>query len=109
MAARKSKPKKKPAKKAAKAKAKKAAPSSSSDWRVETLDRMRKLIFEAEPAVVEEQKWKKPSNNFVGVPVWYRDGIICTGEKYKGAVKLTFAQGAKLPDPAKLFNTGFGG
>ena len=67
------------------------------DWRGETLKRMRKLIKQADPDVVEEWKW-------MGTPVWSHDGIICTGETYKDKVKLTFAQGAKLKDPAKLFN-----
>ncbi len=79
------------------------------DWRDDTLARMRALIKEADPEVIEEQKWKKPSNGMVGVPVWSHDGIICTGETYKDKVKLTFAYGAALPDPARLFNAGFGG
>ena len=74
-----------------------------SDWREEALDRMRALILEADPEMVEERKWKKPSNP-AGVPVWSHDGIVCTGETYKKVVKLTFAQGASLPDPAGLFN-----
>jgi hypothetical protein len=72
------------------------------DWRGETLARMRALIKQAEPNVVEEWKW-------MGVPVWERDGIICTGESYKSVVKLTFAKGASLPDPAKLFNSSLDG
>jgi hypothetical protein len=71
------------------------------DWRGETLGRMRKLIKEAAPDVVEEWKW--------GVPVWSHDGIICTGETYKSVVKLTFAKGAFLKDPAKLFNSSLAG
>jgi hypothetical protein len=78
------------------------------DWRGPTLARMRELILQADPAIVEEVKWKKPSNPR-GVPVWSRAGIICTGESYKGKVKLTFAKGAKLPDPSKLFNGSLGG
>jgi hypothetical protein len=74
-----------------------------ADWREETLARMRALIFEADPDMVEERKWKKPSNP-VGVPVWSHDGIVCTGESYKQAVKLTFMKGASLPDPSHLFN-----
>jgi hypothetical protein len=70
-------------------------------WRGETLSRMRKLIKEADPSVVEEWKW--------GVPVWSHDGIICTGESYKTTVKLTFAKGASLQDPAKLFNSSLEG
>jgi hypothetical protein len=72
------------------------------DWRGETLSRMRKLIKEAVPDVVEEWKWR-------GVPVWEHDGIICTGESYKAVVKLTFAKGAALEDPAKLFNSSLEG
>jgi hypothetical protein len=74
------------------------------DWRGDTLGRMRGLIKEADPDVVEEVKWRKPSNSMLGVPVWSHDGIICTGEIYKDKVKLTFAEGAALKDPAKLFN-----
>ncbi len=77
------------------------------DWRGETLSRMRKLIKEADPDVVEEVKWVKPTNP--GVPTWSHDGIICTGETYKSAVKLTFAQGAALDDPARLFNSSLTG
>ena len=79
------------------------------DWRDETLARMRALILEADPEMVEERKWKKPSNNMTGVPVWSHDGIVCTGETYKNAVKLTFAQGAKIPDPSHLFNASLEG
>jgi len=79
------------------------------DWRVATLSRMRKLIKEADPNVVEEVKWRKPSNSMAGVPVWSHDGIICTGEVYKDKVKLTFAQGAALQDAAKLFNSSLDG
>lgn len=75
----------------------------ASDWRDGTLARMRKLILEADPNIVEEQKWKKPSSPS-GVPVWSCNGMICTGEIYKDKVKLTFAHGAALPDPAGLFN-----
>ncbi len=71
------------------------------DWRGETLGRMRKLIKQADPDVVEEWKW--------GNPVWSHDGIICTGESYKNAVKLTFAKGASLKDPARLFNSSLDG
>jgi hypothetical protein len=78
------------------------------DWRGETLARVRQLIREADPEVTETVKWRKPSNPN-GVPVWERAGILCTGEVYKTYVKLTFAQGAALDDPAGLFNTGFGG
>ena len=78
------------------------------DWRGEALARMRRLIREADPEVVETVKWRKPSNPG-GVPVWEHAGILCTGEVYKGYVKLTFARGAALDDPAGLFNAGFGG
>jgi hypothetical protein len=70
---------------------------------------MRALIMEADPDMVEEQKWRKPSNNMMGVPVWSHDGIVCTGETYKQAVKLTFAHGASLPDPSRLFNASLEG
>jgi hypothetical protein len=78
------------------------------DWRGEALSRMRELIKDADPDVVEEVKWVKPSNP-AGVPTWSHDGIICTGETYKSAVKLTFANGAALDDPAGLFNSSLGG
>ena len=79
-----------------------------SDWRAQALDRMRRLIREADPEVTEDVKWRKPSNP-AGVPVWEHAGLICTGETYKDYVKLTFARGAALDDPAGLFNAGFGG
>jgi hypothetical protein len=78
------------------------------DWRGEVLGRMRALIKEADPDVVEEVKWVKPSNP-AGVPTWTHDGIVCTGEVYKAAVKLTFANGASLDDPAGLFTSSLGG
>jgi hypothetical protein len=78
-------------------------------WRGETLARVRKLIKEADPEVVETVKWRKPSNSMLGVPVWEHDGIICTGETYKAVVKLTFARGAALPDPSGLFNSSLEG
>jgi len=77
------------------------------DWRGKTLSRMRKLIQEADPDVVEEWKWAKATSP--GVPVWSHHGIICTGESYKNAVKLTFAKGASLKDPAHLFNSSLDG
>jgi hypothetical protein len=80
-----------------------------SDWRGETLARVRKLIHEADPDVVEEVKWRKPSNSMRGVPVWSHAGIICTGETYKAVVKLTFAKGAALEDPSGLFNSSLEG
>jgi hypothetical protein len=79
------------------------------DWRGETLARMRALIKQADPDVVEEVKWRKPSNSMLGVPVWEHDGIICTGETYKAVVKLTFANGASLKDPSGLFNSSLEG
>jgi len=77
------------------------------DWRGETLGRVRTLIREADPEVVEEWKWAKATNP--GTPVWSHDGIICTGESYKSVVKLTFMKGASLDDPAKLFNSSLDG
>lgn len=79
------------------------------DWRGETLARVRAVIKQADPEVVEEVKWRKPSNAMLGVPVWEHDGIICTGETYKNAVKLTFARGAALEDPSGLFNASLEG
>ncbi len=78
-------------------------------WRGETLARIRALIREADPEVVEEVKWRKPSNAMLGVPVWSHGGIICTGETYKNAVKTTFAMGASLDDPSGLFNSSLEG
>jgi hypothetical protein len=80
-----------------------------SDWRGETLARIRMLIKQADPEVVEEVKWRKPSNSMLGTPVWSHDGIICTGETYKNSVKMTFAKGASLPDPLGLFNSSLEG
>ena len=79
-----------------------ASIAALTDWRGETLARIRALIKEADPEVVEEWKWR-------GVPVWSHDGIICTGETYKSVVKLTFAKGASLKDPSKLFNSSLEG
>ena len=79
-----------------------------SDWRGPVLARMRELIREADPEITEEVKWKKPTNP-AGVPVWSHGGIICTGETYKDKVKLTFAKGAALADPSRLFNGSLGG
>jgi hypothetical protein len=78
------------------------------DWRGETLARVRTLIKQADPDVIEEVKWRKPSNP-LGVPVWGHAGIICTGETYKAVVKLTFARGAALKDPSRLFNASLEG
>jgi hypothetical protein len=86
----------------------KASSKSRSDWRVETLAEVRRLIHEADPEIVEERKWVKASKPS-GVPVWSRGGIVCTGETYKEVVKLTFARGASLKDPRGLFNAGLEG
>jgi len=82
--------------------------ASMNDWRGAMLAQLRRLIREADPDVVEEVKWRKPSNP-AGVPVWSHAGIICTGETYKDKVKLTFANGAAVGDPAKLFNSSLDG
>jgi hypothetical protein len=81
----------------------------AGDWREETLARMRALILEADPEMIEERKWRKPSNAMTGVPVWSHNGIVCTGETYAKVVKLTFARGASLPDPSHLFNSSLEG
>ena len=87
------------------------APAShdAGDWREATLARMRALILEADPEMIEERKWKKPSNAMARVPVWSHHGIVCTGETYTKIVKLTFARGASLPDPSRLFNSSLEG
>jgi hypothetical protein len=85
-----------------------AQPRDLADWRKRTLDHMRALILEADPDMVEERKWRKPSNP-AGVPTFSHEGVVCTGETYKSAVKLTFAYGASLPDPKGLFNAGLEG
>jgi hypothetical protein len=77
------------------------------DWRGETLLRVRELIKEADPEIVEEWKWVKPTNP--GTPVWSHDGLVCTGETYKNVVKLTFSKGASLKDPSRLFNSSLDG
>ena len=82
--------------------------ASMSDWRGETLGKLRALIRKADPEVVEEVKWRKPSNPS-GVPTWSHAGLICTGETYKDKVKLTFARGAALADPSRLFNSSLDG
>ena len=79
--------------------AKKPKPKAG-DWREETLDRIRTLILEADPEMIEERKWRKPSNGMAGVPVWSHNGIVCTGETYKNYVKVTFAKGAFVKDPS---------
>ena len=79
-----------------------------ADWRGRTLAELRGLIHRADPSVVEQIKWRKPSNP-LGVPVWSHSGIICTGETYRDKVKMTFARGAALADPSGLFNAGLGG
>jgi hypothetical protein len=76
--------------------------SELGDWREKTLAKVRQLIKDADPEIVEEVKWRKPSNPS-GIPVWYRSGMICTGEVYKDHVKMTFAKGASLEDPSHLF------
>ena len=78
-------------------------------WRGEMLGRIRKWIKDADPDAVEEVKWRKPSNSMSGVPTWSHAGIICTGETYKDKLKLTFARGAALPDPSRLFNSSLEG
>ena len=87
----------------------KAATDMATDWRGETLARVRALMKEADSEMTEEVKWRKASNNMQGVPVWERGGIICTGETYKDKVKLTFARGAALEDPSGLFNSSLEG
>src|SRR5687767_11983706 len=82
--------------------------TSGKDWREETLARMRALILEADSGMTEERKWRKPSNP-LGVPVWSHNGMVCTGETYTNAVKFTFARGASLPDPSRLFNASLDG
>jgi hypothetical protein len=79
------------------------------DWREETLNRIRGLIVEADPGMIEERKWRKPSNGMAGIPVWSHDGIVCTGETYKNYVKVTFAKGAFVKDPSGLFNSSLEG
>jgi hypothetical protein len=83
--------------------------AAHADWRGRTLDMIRTLIREADPEMLEEVKWRKPSNAMLGVPVWSHNGIICTGETYRDKVKLTFARGASLKDPGRLFNTSLDG
>ncbi len=79
------------------------------DWRGELLSRIRSLITQADPEMIEERKWRKPSNGMTGVPVWSHNGIVCTGETYKDHVKMTFAKGASLKDPSGLFNSSLEG
>ena len=99
----------KPKAKTTAAKTRKPKPKTDlQDWRDDTLARMRALIREADPKVIEEQKWKKPSNP-AGVTLFSHDGMICTCETYKDKVKITFAYGASVPDPAGLFNAPFNG
>ena len=80
-----------------------------ADWRGALLGELRRLIHEADPDIREEVKWRKPSNSMRGVPVWSHSGIVCTGETYRDKVKLTFARGAALADPAGLFNASLDG
>ncbi len=91
------------------AKARENVLKASSDWRDEVLSRVRALIAAADPEMIEERKWRKPSNGMTGVPVWSHNGIVCTGETYKSAVKMTFAKGAALKDPSGLFNASLDG
>jgi hypothetical protein len=79
------------------------------DWRADLISRIRTLITQADPEMIEEQKWKKPSNGMVGIPVWSHNGMVCTGETYKSYVKVTFAKGAELKDPSGLFNASLAG
>ena len=79
------------------------------DWREATLARMRALIVQADSEMIEERKWRKSSNAMAGVPVWSHHGIVCTGETYTKVVKLTFARGASIPDPSRLFNSSLEG
>jgi hypothetical protein len=81
--------------------------NETGDWRGKTLAKVRELILQADPEIVEERKWAKATSP--GIPVWSRGGIVCTGETYKSVVKLTFAKGASLPDPAGLFNSSLEG
>lgn len=98
----------KPAARAGRAKRVTSSAPTASDWRQPIMDRMRALIMEADPDMVEERKWRKPTNP-AGVPVFSHHGIVCTLESYQNAVKLTFMRGGALPDPKKLFTAGFGG
>lgn len=86
-----------------------AGSKDAGDWRSERIAQIRTLIKAADPEIIETVKWRKPSNAMKGVPVWEKGGIICTGETYKDKVKLTFANGAGLKDPAKLFNSSLDG
>ena len=87
----------------------KNAESNLGDWKGEMLSHVRALIKQADPEMIEERKWKKPSNAMAGVPVWSHNGIVCTGETYTKVVKLTFARGASIPDPSRLFNSSLEG
>jgi hypothetical protein len=86
-----------------------ARKEGDDDWRGDLLERIRTLINEADPEMVEERKWRKPSNGMAGIPVWSHDGIVCTGETYKNYVKVTFARGAFVKDPSGLFNSSLEG
>ena len=85
-----------------------AKAGSLGDWRAKTFEQIRRLILDADPEIIEERKWVKPSNP-AGVPIFSRGGIVCTGETYKDHLKFTFAKGASLPDPARLFNSSLEG
>jgi len=89
--------------------AEKKTKKQAGDWRAEMLERIREVINEADPAMIEERKWRKPSNAMQGIPVWSHDGIVCTGETYKNYVKVTFAKGAFVKDPSGLFNASLEG
>ena len=91
------------------AKPKSTKSKNTADWREQTLVRMRALILKADPEMIEERKWRKPSNAMAGIPVWSHNGIVCTGETYQKVVKLTFARGARIPDPSRLFNSSLEG
>jgi hypothetical protein len=90
-------------------KKKSALQKRDGDWREDLLDRIRTIITEADPEMIEERKWRKPSNGMAGVPVWSHEGIVCTGETYKNYVKMTFAKGAFVKDPSGLFNSSLEG
>ena len=90
-------------------KKKSALQKRDGDWREDLLDRIRTLITEADPEMIEERKWRKQSNGMAGVPVWSHEGIVCTGETYKNSVKVTFAKGAFVKDPSGLFNSSLEG
>ena len=85
------------------------SPKPGADWRADLLEKLRAIINEADPEMIEERKWRKPSNGMAGIPVWSHNGIVCTGETYKNYVKMTFAKGAFVKDPSGLFDAGLEG